>query len=191
MKLDENLLINHRDISGVQDLVGKELPDFDCLDPSFGFVFLGPERISAGKKDFLAFATVVDDETDRIGIDVSTGGIYAFSLDFKKNKYVNDSVASFLFFLSEMTVFKTILHELDPDPPAMTLTVEESNRLLERFERGELRPRSDNSKKRENEAILKRKFRELKASLRERDPKALRGAAWWGGIIEEINEGFV
>ncbi|MBC3974136.1 SUKH-4 family immunity protein [Xanthomonas translucens] len=191
MKLDDNLLISHSEFLGVQDLIGKELPDFNCADPSFGFVFFGPERVAAGKKDFLAFAKVVDGSADRIGVAVSTGEIFAFYLDFNKTKYVNDSVASFLFFLDKMIAFKIILDELDPDPPAMTLTVEESNRFLERFERGELKPRGDDSKRKENEAILKRKFRELKSSLRERDSKALRGAAWWGGVIEEINEGFV
>ncbi len=53
MKLDDNLLISHSEFLGVQDLIGKELPDFNCADPSFGFVFLGQRGLLLGKKIFL------------------------------------------------------------------------------------------------------------------------------------------
>ncbi|MDA3804476.1 SUKH-4 family immunity protein [Clavibacter sp. CT19] len=188
MKLDDALLAQHGRSPGVEDLLGKELPEFDRADPRFGFVFMGPERSTAGRRDFLAFAEVVDEGADRIGLDVSTGEVRAFSLDSGRTAYVNDSVSSLLFFLDHMIAFAIIVDELDPDPPPMTLTVEESQRLVERFERGELRPRVDRSKTKENQAILKRELRALRALLRERDAKALRGSAWWGRVIDEFSD---
>jgi hypothetical protein len=162
-------------------LAERELPDFDPADPPFGFVFTAPETWK-GDDTIVAIGTA--DRSQRLGVRISDGDVVVGG--GRKATYVNASVPDFLFFLTRMAEFLALSNELDPDPPSMTLTVAESDDLLARFERGELRPRGDRDQRRRKEAELRRALRTLRSDLRGRDPRAVRASSWWGAILQEF-----
>ncbi|SDP16693.1 hypothetical protein SAMN04487788_2324 [Microbacterium testaceum StLB037] len=85
-----------------------------------------------------------------------------------------------------MAEFRALSSELDPDPLSVPLTVAESDHILARFERGELRPRGDRDQRRRKEVELERALRTLRGDPRGRDPRAVRASSWRGAIIHEF-----
>lgn len=170
-------------------LVSFGLPVSDDKDPFLGIVFQQPCLQQQKNQHFLVIATEEWSENLNIGIDILSERVYTFSND-EKAKLINSSLEQFLFYLDATAYFLKSCSL--PDTPALTLTIDQSQKMLEDFRNGKIKPDIEKIQALQKcEQLFHVEFRKLKNVLRKNDTQALKRNSWWSNILEEIENGLI
>ncbi|MGG3279956.1 SUKH-4 family immunity protein [Paenibacillus solani] len=169
-------------------LVQWGLPDFDKQEPALGVLFHEALQLKNVHGDYIAIGREIWGEGLHVAMNTDTGGIWAVTEDgAQKPTYMNASIESLLTFMDRVLVFKQQTEHLQPDLPPMILTAEQSRQMLEKFRRGEIKPktRPDAS---QIQREWKAAFEQMKGELKDIDLTAVRSSSWWGIVLEEMKD---
>lgn len=164
------------------------LPDFDKQEPPLGILFHEALQLKYVHGDYIAIGREIWGEGLHVAMNTDTGGIWAVTEgSTTKPTYMNASIVSLLEFMDRVLVFKQQTKHLQNDPPPMILTAEQSRQMLEKFRRGEIKPktRPDVS---QAQREWKAAYEEMKRKLKDVDPTAVRSSSWWGIMLEEMKD---
>jgi hypothetical protein len=171
-----------------ETLVHGGMPDFDPQEPPLGLLFHEALPLQDVHGAYIAIGREIWSEGLHVAIKRDTGVVWAITEGgTQKPTYMNASIESLLAFMDRVLRFKQQTERLQPDPPPMILTAEQSRLMLEKFRRGEIKPRTRPDAlqaQREWKAAFEQMMRELK----DMDLTAVRSTSWWGIVLEEMKE---
>ncbi|KOR90207.1 SUKH-4 family immunity protein [Paenibacillus solani] len=164
------------------------LPDFNKQEPPLGIQFHEALQLKNVHGDYIAIGREIWGEGLHVAMNTDTGAIWAVTEGgAQKSTYMNASIDSLLAFMDRVLVFKQQTEHLQPDPPPMILTAEESRELLEKFRRGEIKPKTRPDAM-QAQREWKAAFSSMKGELKDLDPDAMRSSSWWGIVLEEMKD---
>jgi hypothetical protein len=100
---------------------------------------------------------------------------------------MNASIENLLAFMDRVLQFKQQTERLQPDPPPMILTAEQSRLKFEKFKRGEIKPRTRPDAM-QAQREWKAAFEQMKRELKDIELTSVRSSSWWGIVLEEMKE---
>ncbi|WP_339266620.1 SUKH-4 family immunity protein [Paenibacillus sp. FSL K6-1330] len=170
-------------------LVHWGMPNFELQEPPLGLLFHQALPLQDVHGDYIAIGREIWSEGLHVAIQTDTGEIWAVTEGgTQKPTYMNASVESLLAFMDRVFLFQQQSERLQPDPPPMIMTAEQSRLKLEKFRRGEIKPgtRPDAL---QAERVWKTAFEQMMRELKDMDPAAVRSSSWWGIMLEEMKDG--
>ncbi|MGG4345777.1 SUKH-4 family immunity protein [Paenibacillus lautus] len=169
-------------------LVHWGLPDFELQEPPLGLLFHEALPLQDVHGDYIAIGREIWSEGLHVAIKRDTGAVWAVTEGrTQKPTYMNASIDSLLAFMDRVLRFKQQTERLQPDPPPMILTAEESRLKLEKFRRGEIKPRTRPDAS-QTQREWKSAFEQMKRELKDMDLAAVRSSSWWGIVLEEMKD---
>lgn len=172
----------------VEMLVHRGMPVFDPQEPPLGLQFHDALPLKDVHEAYIAIGREIWSQGLHVAINRDTGAVWAVTDGgTQKPTYMNASIDSLLVFMDRVLRFKQQTERLQPDPPPMILTAEQSRLKLEKFRRGEIKPgtRPDAS---QAEREWKSAFEQMKRELEDMDLPAVRSSSWWGIVLEEMKD---
>ncbi|MGG4090929.1 SUKH-4 family immunity protein [Paenibacillus lautus] len=172
----------------VETLVHRGMPVFDPQEPPLGLLFHEALPLRDVHGDYIAIGREIWSEGLHVAIKRDTGAVWAVTEGgIQKPTYMNASIESLLAFMDRVLRFKQQTERLQPDPPPMILTAEESRLKLEKFRRGEIKPRTRPDAS-QTQREWKSAFEQMKRELKDMDQPAVRSSSWWGIVLEEMRD---
>ncbi|MFE0556921.1 SUKH-4 family immunity protein [Paenibacillus sp. NPDC058910] len=169
-------------------LVHWGMPNFELQEPPLGLLFHQALPLQDVNGDYIAIGKEIWSEGLHVAIKTDTGEIWAVTEGgIQKPTYMNASIESLLAFMDRVLRFKQQTERLQPDPPPMILTAEESRLKLEKFRRGEIKPRTRPDAS-QTQREWKSAFEQMKRELKDMDQPAVRSSSWWGIVLEEMRD---
>ncbi|GIO96033.1 hypothetical protein J14TS5_11190 [Paenibacillus lautus] len=170
-------------------LVHCGLPDFELQEPPLGLLFHEALPLQDVHGDYIAIGREIWSEGLHVAIKTDTGAIWAVTEGgTQKPTYMNTSIESLLAFMDRVLLFKQQTERLEPNPPPTILTAEQSRQMLERFRRGEIKPRTRPDAL-QAQREWKTAFEQMMRELKDMDLTAVRSSSWWGIMLEEMKDG--
>ncbi|OME89819.1 MULTISPECIES: SUKH-4 family immunity protein [Paenibacillus] len=169
-------------------LVHWGMPNFELQEPPLGLLFHQALPLQDVHGDYIAIGREIWSEGLHVAIKTDTGEIWAVTEGgTQKPTYMNASVESLLAFMDRVFLFQQQSERLQPDPPPMIMTAEQSRLKLEKFRRGEIKPgtRPDAL---QTQREWKSAFEQMKRELKDMDQSAVRSSSWWGIVLEEMRD---